>query len=73
MSIRKLILSKEFISNNKDRIKNIIDKSDIIITLDKFSSKFIKKQEKRSLNFSFLFHFYYKILLSINIFLKTVQ
>lgn len=46
MGIRKLILSKEFISNNKDRIKNIIDKSDIIITLDKFSSKFIKNKKR---------------------------
>lgn len=46
MSVRKLILSKEFISNNKDRIKNIIDKSDIIITIDKFSSKFIKNKKR---------------------------
>lgn len=46
MSIRKLILSKKFISNNKDIIKNLIDKSDIIITLDKFSSKFIKNKKR---------------------------
>lgn len=46
MSIKKLILSKDFINRNKDRIKFIIDKSDIIITLDKFSSKFIKNKKR---------------------------
>lgn len=46
MSVNKLILSKEYIEKNIKNIKNIISKADIIITIDNYSSNFIKNKKR---------------------------